>query len=36
MFLKEGDQVTFEVNKDSDSALSTIDDIEIENVTPKK
>ncbi|MGO2083664.1 DNA-binding protein [Vagococcus sp.] len=36
MFLKEGDQVTFEVNKDSDNALSTIDDIEIENVTPKK
>lgn len=36
MFLKEGDQVSFKANINEDSLISTIDDIEIQQVTPKK
>lgn len=34
MFLKEGDQVSFEANISSDNPMTTIDDITIEEVTP--
>lgn len=35
MFLKEGDHVVFEANISRDSPISTIEDIEIKEVTPK-
>lgn len=35
MFLKEGDRVSFDANISKDSQISTIEDIVIDNVTPK-